>query len=120
FPYTTLFRSQLGVPARRLVVQRVVEQELLGGVHVLGVVGDDPVVHDMGGDHPVGGPFQGGAEERVGGDFGVCLLGGAVCRDRVEDVGQLTGDQALVVGGRLPGEHLVGHRPFEEVPHVLD
>ena len=101
-------------------VGRVVQQELLRGVGVAGELGDDPVVHHvLRGDRGLGAA-QRGHEERVGGDLGVLVLGGAVGRDGVEDVGHLPSDQALVVARRVPGEHFRGHGSAVEPLHELD
>src|SRR5512132_349233 len=111
---------QLRGPGGRGEVLGVVEEELLGRVDAVGVLGDDPVVEHVLGGAGVGGAAQGGHEADIVGDVRVGPLGGAPGRDGVEDVGQLAGDQALVVGGGVPGEDLVGHGLLEQLGHELD
>ena len=65
-------------------------------------------------------PPQGRREEHVGRHRRVVDLGRAVGGDRVEDVRQAAGDEALVVRRRAPAEHLVGHGRLEQPGHVVD
>src|SRR6266516_2242600 len=111
---------QLGVVGDvvRLVGQR--QQELLGGVHLLGELGDDVAAHHVLGDQRRLGAPQRRPEEDVVGHRRVGALRAAVGGDRVEDVVELARDQPLVVGGGGPAEDLVGHALLEQLGHVVD
>src|SRR5215216_6278805 len=99
---------ELRLPRGPRVVLRVVEQEFLRGVGVLRVLRDDPVVHHVLCGERIRRPLERLHEERVVRLLRVDLLRRAIGRDRVDDVGQLAANQALVVGGWVPGEDLLG------------
>src|SRR5215470_9801115 len=80
-----------------------VEQELLDLVDVRRPFGDDVAADDvLTGDALPGRPLERGHEEDVVGDARAGRLRGPVGGDRVEAVGELAGDQPLVVGGGGP------------------
>src|SRR5919106_1877395 len=96
-------------------VFRVVKQEFLRSVEIVRERRSDPVVHHVLCRNCILGSLERRYEEDVLRYVGDAFLRGSPCRNRVEDVAQLAGDESFVVRRRVPREHLLGHRRVEQL-----
>src|SRR5207248_11379659 len=106
FPYTTLFRSEVG-------------EELLRRGLVLGELPDPPAAHHVLVAQPTAGTLRDRPDPQIVRKRKPLVLRRARRRDGVQDQRALAGVEEVVVARRVPAEDLVGLTALVDVGHEL-